>query len=91
MVKVAVFRALGDPTRLQMVCILLAEGDAICACGFTRAFGVSQPTVSHHLAKLRAAGLVEAEHRGIWTYYALRRGLSPEVVALLESVHAWKV
>ena len=52
---------------------------------------VSQPTVSHHLAKLRAAGFVEAEHRGIWTYYALRRGLSPEVVALLESVHAWKV
>lgn len=84
----AVFKALGDPTRLQMLHMLLAADGPICVCDFTQAFGVSQPTVSHHLAKLRDAGLVDADHRGIWTYYALRPGLPPQVQALLESVRA---
>lgn len=84
----AVFKALGDPTRLQMLYMLVAADGAICVCDFTQAFGVSQPTVSHHLAKLRDAGLVEAEHHGIWTYYTLGPGLPPEVRALLEGVRA---
>lgn len=30
--------------------------------------GVSQPTVSHHLKKLREAGLLTSERRGTWVY-----------------------
>jgi ArsR family transcriptional regulator len=29
-------------------------------------FDVAQPTLSHHLRKLRDAGLVESERRGPW-------------------------
>jgi ArsR family transcriptional regulator len=83
-----IFRAAGDPTRLQMLYMLQEASDPICVCDFTQAFGVRQPTVSHHLAKLRDAGLVEAEHHGIWTYYTLGPGLPPEVRALLEGVRA---
>jgi ArsR family transcriptional regulator len=39
--------------------------------------GVSQPTVSHHLKKLREAGLLTSERRGTWVYYAV----APAVVA----------
>jgi ArsR family transcriptional regulator len=43
----------------------------VCVCDFTAAFGLSQPTVSHHLRILRDAGLVESERRGTWAYYRL--------------------
>ena len=32
-------------------------------------FDVSQSTLSHHLAKLRAAGIVDSERKGLWAYY----------------------
>ena len=32
-------------------------------------FDVSQPTLSHHLKKLRDAGIVDSERRGLWAYY----------------------
>jgi ArsR family transcriptional regulator len=35
----------------------------------TEPLGLSQPTVSHHLKRLAAAGLVQGERRGVWTYY----------------------
>lgn len=75
----ALLKALGDPTRLQMVLALRASTEPICVCDFTDAFGLSQPTVSHHMGRLRAVGLVEATKRGIWAYYRLRPHL-PEAV-----------
>lgn len=77
------YKAAGDPTRVQMLHMLQASEEPICVCDFTQAFGVSQPTVSHHLGKLRDAGIVRAERHGIWTYYSLRRDLPPDVLALL--------
>jgi ArsR family transcriptional regulator len=32
-------------------------------------FDISQPTLSHHLRKLREAGIVGVERRGLWAYY----------------------
>ena len=32
-------------------------------------FDVAQPTLSHHLKKLREAGIVDCERRGLWAYY----------------------
>ncbi len=81
-----VLKALADPTRLQMVLALRGAGDPVCVCDFTAAFALSQPTVSHHMGKLRDAGLVESTRKGIWTYYRLRRDLSPSVRRLVESL-----
>jgi len=82
------FKAAGDPTRLQMLHMLQEAPDPICVCDFTAAFGVSQPTVSHHLGKLKAAGLVEARRHGVWTYYTLPPALPVEVRALLDTLRA---
>ena len=72
-----VFKALANPTRVQMVHMLKAAPEPICVCDFTAAFDLGQPTVSHHLAKLKAAGLVDSFKRGVWAFYRLRSDLPP--------------
>jgi ArsR family transcriptional regulator len=62
-----VFKALGDPTRLHLLA-LVAHGPH-CVCELVQALGATQPTVSHHLHRLREAGLVEEERSGQWVYY----------------------
>ncbi len=82
----AVLKALADPTRLQMVLALRAADEPVCICDFTAVFDLAQPTVSHHMAKLREAGLVEASRNGIWSYHRLRRDVPASVRRLVESL-----
>ncbi|HEY7199110.1 MAG TPA: metalloregulator ArsR/SmtB family transcription factor [Candidatus Dormibacteraeota bacterium] len=81
-----VLRALADRTRLSMVAALRSAEQPVCVCDFTVAYGLSQPTISHHMGKLRAVGLVDSRKQGIWIYYSLRTNLSPAVERLLEAV-----
>ena len=66
------FKALGDPIRLRLLS-LIASTDEICVCDLTDAFEVTAATISHHLRVLRESGLVDAERRGTWMYYSVRR------------------
>ena len=66
------FKALADPARVKIVNLLATSPDPVCVCEFTEPLGLSQPTVSHHLKKLVAAGLLDREQRGTWAYYSLR-------------------
>ena len=81
--SVEVLKALADPTRLQMIGILKNAPEPVCICDFTAAFDLSQPTISHHMAKLREAGLVDVSKAGIWAYYRLSSRLEPKTRALL--------
>ena len=72
----ALYKALGDPTRIQMLHILAAASDPVCVCDFTAAFDLGQPTISHHLATLREAGIVTSFKRGIWAFYRLDPAMS---------------
>ncbi len=72
-----VLRALSDPTRLQMMAMLATAREPICVCDFTAAFDLGQPTVSHHLGRLRDAGLVTSTKHGIWAFYELAPTLPP--------------
>jgi ArsR family transcriptional regulator, arsenate/arsenite/antimonite-responsive transcriptional repressor len=65
------FKALADPHRVKIINLLATSSDPVCVCEFTTPLGLSQPTVSHHLKKLVAAGLLEREQRGTWAYYSL--------------------
>jgi ArsR family transcriptional regulator, arsenate/arsenite/antimonite-responsive transcriptional repressor len=62
-------RALGDPIRVQLVDVLRRHAGKVCVCELLPLFDVSQPTLSHHLRKLREAGVVGVERRGLWAYY----------------------
>ena len=83
---VNVLKALADPTRVQMVLALRQAQEPACICDFTATFKLSQPTVSHHMKKLRDAGLVEASRKGIWTYYRLRPHLSDRVGRIIDAL-----
>src|ERR1700694_1393985 len=69
-------KALADPTRLTMMASLWKAQAPICICDFTAGLDLSQPTISHHMAKLKEAGLGQSEKRGIWVYYRLRTDLA---------------
>ena len=64
-----VAKALGDPIRVQLVDVLRKHAGKVCVCELTPLFDVGQPTVSHHLKVLRAAGIVDSERQGLWAYY----------------------
>jgi ArsR family transcriptional regulator len=74
-----VAKALGDPVRLQLVDVLRKHAGKVCVCELVPLFDISQPTLSHHLKKLREAGIVDSERRGLWAYYYVR----PEGIAEL--------
>src|SRR3990170_2791093 len=64
-------KALADDTRQKIM--------ALCCCCWlsvneiVEQTSVSQPTVSHHLAILREAGLVNVRHEGKQTFYSLNQ------------------
>lgn len=81
-------KALSDPTRLTMIASLWKADAPICICDFTAGLELSQPTISHHMAKLKEIGLVDSEKQGIWIYYRLRADLAPTTRKLLAQLIA---
>ncbi|MFY1633272.1 ArsR/SmtB family transcription factor [Solwaraspora sp. WMMB335] len=77
---VALFRSLGDETRLRIVA-RLAAGEARVV-DLTGELGLAQSTVSKHLACLRDCGLVDYRVEGRQSFYALTR---PELLDLLSA------
>ena len=78
----AAARALSDPIRVQLVDVLRRHAGKVCVCELVPLFDISQPTLSHHLKKLRDAGIVGVERSGLWAYYYVH----PES---LEELRAW--
>ena len=76
----ALFRSLGDETRLRIVA-RLAAGEARVV-DLTGELGLAQSTVSKHLACLRGCGLVDYRAEGRQSFYALTR---PELMDLLRA------
>ncbi|MCL5104809.1 MAG: metalloregulator ArsR/SmtB family transcription factor [Armatimonadetes bacterium] len=66
-----VFKALGDPTRIRIVQLLAQHGE-VCVCKFVDDLGMNQPAISHHMAKLKQAGLLNARKEGQWIHYSLK-------------------
>jgi ArsR family transcriptional regulator, arsenate/arsenite/antimonite-responsive transcriptional repressor len=87
----ALFKALADETRLEIIGLLAAAEAPLCACDVERHFELSQPTISHHLRVLRQAEVLTCVRRGTWMYYAIAPKLSSDLrgfVALVRSAPA---
>lgn len=96
----ALFKALADPARLQILDILSQHAGQVCVCDFEGLVGLpdpetgqrpKQPTISHHLKVLRDAGLVDSEKRGLWVYYFLRPERLEAVRRLLQLLSGGQV
>ena len=64
-------RAVADPTRAEIMQLCCCEWRSVGE--LAQELGVTQPTVSHHLAFLRDARLVSARPEGRHTFYTLNQ------------------
>jgi len=78
----ALLKQLANANRLMVLCHLIS-GERT-AGELAEAVGLSQSALSQHLAKLREAGLVESDKRGLSVYYRI---CSMEAQALLSVLH----
>jgi ArsR family transcriptional regulator len=82
-------KALSDETRQELM--------RLCCCQWRSvgeladSVGVTQPTVSHHLAFLRDAGLVELKREGRQTFYTLNQERVAECCGRLVARYAPEV
>lgn len=72
------FKALADPTRRRILELL--ETDDLTAGELTAHFDISKPTLSHHLATLKAAGLVTDERHGQNIVYSLNTTVMQDLI-----------
>ena len=81
------FRGLGEPTRLRILELLLAEGE-LSVGALVKRLGEPQPKVSNHLACLRWCGFVTTrrEHRTV--HYRVSDKRVAAIVALAHELLA---
>ena len=87
--------AIADPTRRRILQVLKERSAEIrqakkgneshCLCGgeIEERISLSQPTISHHMAILTKAGLVEANKEGQWRWYRRNEKAIRQVVKML--------
>ena len=74
----ALFRTLGDPTRLAIFELLARQEHSVSE--LVDKFEVTQPAISQHLAALRSVRLVSSRRNGRHAYYRARpEGLKPVI------------
>jgi ArsR family transcriptional regulator len=79
-----VFKALGDPVRIQIVRMLAKNGE-MCVCKIMEELSMTQSAVSHHLSTMKHAGLVTPRKQGQWIHYSLRGDtISDQALAFLQ-------
>jgi ArsR family transcriptional regulator len=83
----ALYKALGDETRLQMLWLLMSHRE-LCVCDFMEVLGITQSKASRHLRNLFHADLVDDRREGLWVYYSLRRAEDPLVRSTLRALKA---
>lgn len=79
-----VFKALADPTRRKIL-HLLNQGDKT-AGELSAAFPISDASMSHHFAVLKAAGLVESRRAGQQIVYSLNTTVFQDLLATLMDI-----
>ena len=73
-----VFEALAHPTR-RAILEMLKSGSRT-AGELADAFNVSKPTMSGHFAKLKEAGLIQADQKGATIFYSINMTVLEEVL-----------
>lgn len=81
-----ILKACAGGNRIRILRIL--QKKKMCVCEIAYVLGITQPSVSRHLKKLKDAGLIESEQDGFWTNYYLKPGSEYQKV-LLSHIKEW--
>ncbi|WP_027627874.1 autorepressor SdpR family transcription factor [Ruminiclostridium cellobioparum] len=74
-----VFKALGDPTRREIL-KLLREKD-MSAGEISENFNMSKPAITKHLDILREAELISSEKKGLYVIYSINISVLQEAIS----------
>jgi len=80
---VEALRALAHLSRLRIFFFLVRSGGEVSAGKIQAALKLAGPTLSHHLDRLRRAGLVESRKMERFVYYSVKREMVSNLVRLL--------
>jgi len=64
------FKSLADKNRLRILGLLSKR--KMCVCELAYCLGVTQPSVSRHLKRMKKVGLIQDEQDGFWTNYFIK-------------------
>ncbi len=82
------YKMLSDKSRLTILACLKER--EMCVCDLVEILQSTQPNVSQHLRKLKAAGLVTETRKGQWVYYALNVSDKPYLEETLNYLPSFK-
>ncbi|MFW1858983.1 ArsR/SmtB family transcription factor [Acinetobacter defluvii] len=74
--QVDFFKCLADQTRLDILLMIVKQGER-CVCDLTESLELSQPKISRHLGLLRTSQILQDRRQGQWVYYQLHDELAP--------------
>lgn len=80
----AVFKALSDPTRREILS-QLSKG-SLSAGALAELFPISRASLSHHFNVLKSADLVRTERRGQSIVYSLNTSLVEEITSAVVEI-----
>jgi ArsR family transcriptional regulator len=80
----AFLRAIADPSRLKILCVL--RGGSKCVCEVVPAVGISDKLASHHLKQLKNIGLLTEKREGNFIRYSLNKKAIKEYKKIFNQV-----
>ena len=81
--QTAIFKALGDPHRLELLRRIARAGCPLACAEARAALAISAATLSHHVGELDSAGLIDVRREGKFAYLTLRPGVLAAVAQVL--------
>ncbi len=82
---IEISKALSEENRLRILMALRKR--ELCSCEISGLLGLTDSTVSTHMAILKRAGLVESRKEGRWVHYRLPKQAKTEIQSALDWVH----
>lgn len=75
------YSVLADAKRLRILAMLLDR--SLCVCELAQILGITAPSVSRHLKKMKVFGLLTDEQDGYWTVYSAAKHLDAQTAAIV--------
>jgi ArsR family transcriptional regulator, arsenate/arsenite/antimonite-responsive transcriptional repressor len=79
-------KASADINRMRILSLLKVK--KMCVCEIAFVLGISQPSVSRHLKKLKKTGFIASENEGLWTNYYLHPQ-NPYAENFIKNLNTW--
>jgi ArsR family transcriptional regulator, arsenate/arsenite/antimonite-responsive transcriptional repressor len=86
--QTAIFKALADPHRFELLQQIAKAGCPLGCSQALTALPISAATLSHHVKELGGAGLIDIRREGKFAYLTLRPGVLEAVAASLKALES---